>query len=88
MGIVPSLLAIVVPATPRAGSLECAAAEGKAKKGGLGRTIADRRWRRNAIGGLLLAAAGVVASGALAFSATTLLSSLSAIVMTRPKCGQ
>ena len=61
VGIVPSLLAILVARKlhePEA--WKRAAAEGKAKKAGLGELFADRRWRRNAIAGLMLAAAGVV----------------------------
>jgi MFS family permease len=61
VGIVPSLLAVIVARRlhePEA--WKRAAAEGKAKKAGLGELFSDRRWRRNAIVGLLLAASGVV----------------------------
>ena len=50
VGIVPSLLAIVVARKLREPEAwKRAAAEGKAKKAGLGELFADRRWRRNAI---------------------------------------
>ena len=61
VGIVPSLLAVIVARRlrePEAWSR--AAAEGQVKKAGLGELFSDRRWRRNAIVGLLLAASGVV----------------------------
>ena len=61
VGIVPSLLAILVAARLREPEAwKRAVAEGKVKKAGLGELFSDRRWRRNAIVGLLLAAAGVV----------------------------
>ncbi len=61
VGIVPSLLAIIVASKLREpDAWKRTAAEGKAKKAGLGELFADRRWRRNAIVGLLLASAGVV----------------------------
>jgi MFS family permease len=61
IGIVPSLLAVIVMRRlhePEA--WKRAVAEGRAKKAGLGELFSDRRWRRNAIVGLLLAASGVV----------------------------
>ena len=61
VGIVPSLLAILVARKLREPEAwKRAAAEGKARKAGLGELFSDPRWRRNAIVGLLLAAAGVV----------------------------
>ncbi|MEI8374947.1 MAG: MFS transporter [Planctomycetota bacterium] len=61
VGIVPSLLAILVARRLREPEAwKRVAAEGKAKKAGLGELFSDRRWRRNAIVGLLLAASGVV----------------------------
>ena len=61
VGIVPSLLAIIVARRLREPEAwKRAAAEGKARKAGLGELFSDRRWRRNAIVGLLLAASGVV----------------------------
>ncbi len=61
VGIVPSFLAIVVASKLREPEAwKRAAAEGKARKAGLGELFSDRRWRRNAIVGLLLASAGVV----------------------------
>ena len=61
VGIIPSLLAIIVARRLREPeSWKRAAAEGKVKKAGLGDLFSDRRWRRNAIVGLLLAASGVV----------------------------
>ena len=61
VAIVPSLLAILVAARLREPEAwKRAAAEGKVRKAGLGQLFADRRWRRNAIVGLLLASAGVV----------------------------
>jgi len=61
VGIVPSLLAIIVARRLREPEAwKRAVAEGKARKAGLGELFSDRRWRRNAIVGLLLAASGVV----------------------------
>ena len=61
VGIVPSLLAIIVARRLREPEAwKRAAAEGKVRKAGLGELFSDRRWRRNAIVGLLLAASGVV----------------------------
>jgi MFS family permease len=61
VGIVPSLLAIIVARRLREPEAwKRAADEGKARKAGLGELFSDRRWRRNAIVGLLLAASGVV----------------------------
>src|SRR5208337_2327306 len=61
VGIVPSLLAVIVARKLREPEAwKRAAAEGKVRKAGLGQLFADRRWRRNAIVGLLLAASGVV----------------------------
>ncbi len=61
VGIVPALLAVVVARRLREPEAwKRAAAEGKARKAGLGELFSDRRWRRNAIVGLLLASAGVV----------------------------
>ena len=61
VGIVPSLLAIIVARRLREPEAwKRAVAEGKVKKAGLGELFSDRRWRRNAIVGLLLAASGVV----------------------------
>jgi MFS family permease len=61
VGIVPSLLAILVARRLREPEAwKRAVAEGKTKKAGLGELFADRRWRRNAIVGLLLASSGVV----------------------------
>jgi len=61
VGVVPSLLAVVVAGKLREPDVwKRALAEGAAKKAGLGELFSDRRWRRNAIVGLLLAASGVV----------------------------
>ena len=61
VGIVPSLLAVIVARRLREPEAwKRAAAEGKTSKAGLGALFAERRWRRNAIVGLLLAASGVV----------------------------
>ena len=61
VGIVPSFLAIIVARRLREPEAwKRAAAEGKVRKAGLGELFSDRRWRRNAIVGLLLAASGVV----------------------------
>lgn len=61
VGILPSLIAVLVASkVHEPESWKRARAEGKTKKAGLGALFADRRWRRNAIIGLLLAASGVV----------------------------
>ncbi|MGO9114197.1 MAG: MFS transporter [Thermoguttaceae bacterium] len=61
VGIVPSLLAVIVARRLREPEAwKRAAADGTAKKAGLSELFSDRRWRRNAIVGLLLAASGVV----------------------------
>ena len=61
VGIVPSMLAILVASKlhePEA--WRRAVAAGKVKKAGLRELFSDRRWRHNAIVGMLLAASGVV----------------------------
>ncbi len=61
VGIVPSLLAIIVARRLREPEAwKRAVAAGTAKKAGLGELFAERRWRHNAIVGLLIAASGVV----------------------------
>ncbi|HLA83234.1 MAG TPA: MFS transporter [Thermoguttaceae bacterium] len=61
IGIIPSLLAVIVASKLREPDVwKRAVAEGRTKKAGLGQLFAERRWRRNAIVGLLLAASGVV----------------------------
>jgi MFS family permease len=61
VGIVPSLLAIIVARKLREPEAwKRAHAEGRTQKAGLRELFRERRWRRNAIVGLLLAASGVV----------------------------
>ncbi len=61
VGIVPSLLAIIVARKLREPEVwKRAKAEGRTRKAGLRQLFAERRWRRNAIVGLMLATSGVV----------------------------
>lgn len=61
VGIVPSLLAVIVARKLREPEAwKQAVASGKARKAGLTQLFAERRWRHNAIVGMMLAASGVV----------------------------